>query len=140
MGIVRFVLSAARGNMPSYELMLSEINLKKSFRFLAASFLYGLLVVFGLILFIIPGIYFALKYGMVTYVIVDKNAGIGEAFGMSARITNGNKWNLLMLGILVMLVNIAGLLALLYGLLVSIPVTMIASAYAYDRLSKHISK
>ena len=136
MGIQKFFLSAVRGSDTKYELILSEVKLQKSFRFLSVSFLYTLLVLFGLIFFIIPGIYFGTKYMFVTYAIVDRDAKIGEAFSLSGKWTKGAKWKLLGLGILVILVNLLGVLALIYGLLVTVPVTMIASAYAYDRLSK----
>ena len=136
MGIAKFFLTAARESSAKYELMLSEVKLNKSYRYLAVSFLYVLLVLFGLLFFIVPGIYFGVKYMFVTYAVVDRDAKIGEAFGMSGKWTRGNKWNLMGLGVLIMLVNLLGLVALIYGLLVSVPVTMIASAYAYDRLSK----
>lgn len=135
MGFLKFFLAAARNKTPTYETILSEVKLGKSFRFLAANLLYGLLVLVGLLLFIIPGIYFAVKYGLVGYNVVDKDATIGESFRLSAEATKGNKWNLLGLGMLILLINIAGIIALLYGLLVSIPISMLASAYVYNKLS-----
>ena len=135
MGFLKLFLTAARNKTPSYEIILSEVNIGKAFRFVATGFLYVLLVIVGLFLFIIPGIYFAVKYGYTLYFIVDRNAKIGEAFSLSAQATKGNKWNLIGLGILIVLINVAGAIALLYGLLVTIPVTMLASAYAFNKLS-----
>lgn len=135
MGFLKFFLTAARNKTPTYEIILSEVNMGKAYRFLSAGFLYALLVFVGLVLFVIPGIYFAIKYGLAFYYIVDHNAKIGESFSLSANATKGNKWNLFGFGILVVLINIAGFVALIYGLLVSIPVTMLASAYVYNKLS-----
>lgn len=140
MGFLKFFLTAAREQTTKYEIILSEVNLGKSWRFLVTSFLYALLVIVGTILFIIPGIYFAVKYGLSLYFIVDRDAKIGEAFSLSSQATKGQKWNLLGLGILIILINIVGFIALLYGLLVTIPVTMLASAYAYNKLSSSKSE
>lgn len=135
MGFMKFFLTAVRGGNPQYEMILSEVKIHKSFRFLAASCLYVLLVGVGLLFFVIPGVYFALKYAFVSYFVADKDAKIGESFTLSAAATNGNKWNLLGLAALMVLVNIAGFFALIYGLLVSVPVSMLAYLYAYNKLS-----
>lgn len=104
-------------------------------RFLGASLLLGLLVVAGLILFIIPGIYWAIKYQFILPLIVDKKQGIGEAFTTSGKITMGYKGWLLGLAIVLGLINIAGFLALGVGLLITIPLTFMTQIYVYRQLA-----
>lgn len=140
MGVQKLFLAAARGKEVGYEIILSEIDLKKALRFIVAAVLYGLSIFLGLLFFILPGIYLALKYMFVTYAIVDRNVSVRDAFSLSSDFTRGNKFSLLLLALLLVLVNILGALALLYGLLVSIPVSMLAFAYAYDQLSKGTSR
>lgn len=135
MGFVKLSLAAARGSKVSYEIIMSDINLKKAGRYLIASILLMLLIGVGLLLVIIPGIYFALKYFFVPYLIIDKNMKIGEAFKASSKMTTGHKFSLFVLGILAIIVNILGFVALIYGLLVSMPVTLLAYGYAYNKLS-----
>ena len=58
-----------------------------------------------------------------------------EAIKESWRLTKGHKWSILRLAVLMTLVNVLGFLLLLVGLLVTIPVTMLAFVRAYRVLS-----
>lgn len=100
-------------------------------RYLAGSLLYGLMVVLGLLLFVVPGVYLALRYGFSAYAIVDGRKGIGEAFRESARITTGVKWNLLLYGLAALGLILLGILCFGVGLLVAVPVIMLATAHLY---------
>jgi uncharacterized membrane protein len=104
------------------------------FNFLIGNLLYALIIIGGFILLIIPGIIWSIKYRFFNYFIVDKGLGPIEALKESARITKGNKWNLFLFGLLLVLINILGALALLVGLFVTIPTTMIANAFVYRKL------
>lgn len=137
MGFMKLFLKAARQEGCSFEVILSEVKLKKAVRFIWASILLGLLIVLGFIFLIVPGIYFALKYQFVNYFIVDKDVGVREAFSLSGRATKRNKWRLMGLSILSCVTVLLGFLSLLYGLLVAIPVVMIAHAYSYHVLSRN---
>ena len=105
-------------------------------KFIVSSVLYGLIVIGGLILFIVPGIIWSLKFGLYTYLIVDKNAGPIEALKMSSRITQGVKWQLLLFNFLAGLIIIAGLLALVLGVFVAVPVVTLAGAWVYRKLEQ----
>jgi len=100
-----------------------------------ASLLSGILVFAGLILLIIPGIYFALRFSMVRFAVLE-GAGVMESFGKSTALTNGLKWQLLGFFAVMILLNILGAIALMIGLLITIPVTMIAFAHIYLALTK----
>jgi uncharacterized membrane protein len=104
-------------------------------KFTAGYILYSLLVAAGLILLIVPGLFFMVKYQYVIYYIADRDTDIGEAFGKSSQITKGIKWELFVFLILLSLINMAGVLCFFVGLLVTIPVTMVAMAYVYRKLS-----
>ena len=58
-----------------------------------------------------------------------------EAFKESGKMTNGHKWNLLLLLLLFLMITILGVMALGVGLLVAAPIVMIAQAYVYKKLS-----
>jgi len=51
--------------------------------------------------------------------------------GESNRITRGHKWQLFGFVLLLLLINLLGLLALVVGILVSIPVSTLAFVHAY---------
>ncbi len=104
-------------------------------KFLGAYLLMTIVVVFGLILLIIPGIIWGLKYMFAPLIVMDKKMRPFEALKESARITDGHKWDLLLFVITLLGVNILGLLCLIVGLLVTIPVTSLAFVHAYRALS-----
>jgi uncharacterized membrane protein len=83
---------------------------------------------------IVPGIIWAIKYFPMLYLVVDKGKGPAEAFSESATLTQGVKGQLFLLGILFFFINLLGFTALFVGLLVTVPMTMLASAYIYRHL------
>lgn len=134
LGLIKVLLAIYNGAKPKYGMLFDEAN--KIGRYFVASILYGLIVVGGLILFIVPGIIWSIKYKFYPYFIVEKNAGIWESMLLSGKATDGNKWTLLGLGIVLGLINLGGALLLGLGLLVTVPVTMLAGVYAYKVLAK----
>lgn len=99
--------------------------------YILGNFLYGLVVTLGIIALIIPGIYLALRYGFFWYAIIDGHKGVFAAFHESARITHGVKWQLVLFGLASMGAILLGFFALGVGVLVAIPVVMLASAHLY---------
>lgn len=107
------------------------------FKFLLGYILYSVLIIIGFILLIVPGIYLAIKYQYVQYLIIDKNMDVFEAFKESGKMTDGHKWNLLLLVLLFVGICILGVMALGIGLLISIPIVIVAQAYVYKKLSSN---
>jgi uncharacterized membrane protein len=104
-------------------------------KYVAASILYFLIILGGFILLIIPGIIWGIKFMLYPYFIVDQGLGPIEALKASARATDGVKFNLWLFGLLLGLINIAGVLVLGIGLFVSIPISMVAFAYVFRELA-----
>jgi uncharacterized membrane protein len=104
-------------------------------KYLGTSLLALLIVVVGLVLLIIPGIIAALMLCFSTYLVVDRGMLPVAALKESRRLTKGHRWKLLGLFGMIALLNILGLVALLVGLLVSIPVTALAFVHAYRTLT-----
>jgi uncharacterized membrane protein len=94
----------------------------------------GLIVIGGLILLIIPGIYFAFRLKFACYLVIDKNLGPLEAIKKSWKMTKGNVWNLFFFGILLGLINILGFICLILGLFITVPLSMLATAFVYRKL------
>jgi uncharacterized membrane protein len=110
-------------------------NPQPFWRFLGAEILAAIIIVIGIIFFIIPGIIASLGLGFVPYVVIDRAAGPTDALKESWRITKGNKWQLFLLGLVLLGLNFLGVLALVVGLLVTVPVTWLAITHAYRTLS-----
>ena len=108
--------------------------------FLLAQLAYVFIVVVGLILVIIPGIIWSLMFMFAPFIVIDKGLGPVEALKESMRITNGHKWQLFLLGLALIGINILGVICLLVGLLVSVPVSALATVYAYRFLEHQASE
>jgi uncharacterized membrane protein len=99
-----------------------------------ASILYGLIVVLGLLFFVIPGLYLAIKYQFYSYLVADKRLGAFEALRASGELTDGVKWPLIGFGVVTLGVAFLGLLAFGIGLLVALPVISFAYIVVYRAL------
>ncbi len=103
--------------------------------YLGASILYGLIVLGGILLLIIPGIYWAIKYQFTLNLVVDKKLSPVEALKESGKITQGHKWWLLGFGIVLGLINLATIFTLFLGLVITIPVTVMSQMFVYRQFS-----
>lgn len=130
-GVTKIALEFVDGKKPKFT---DLFYLRPAVNYFIASFIQGIITVIGFILLIIPGIIFSIRLSYVSYLIVDKNFGPIEAIKTSWKITKGNIWNLFFFGILLGLINILGLLCLIIGLFVTVPLTMLATAFVYRKL------
>lgn len=139
LGLIKIVLAFYDKRKPQFS-ELFAFDPKLILRYFLATLLYSLIVLLGFILLIIPGVYLSIKYGFYPYLIVDKNMGVFESFSKSGEIAKGNIWNLFVFGLLLMLIAIVGIVALLVGLLVALPVISLAEVYVYRKLVSSSSK
>lgn len=133
LGLVTIALKIHDGQKSEYSDLFSKIHLFIPYLF--GSVVYGVIVVVGYLLLIIPGLIWSIKLQYFSYLMVDKNMGPIDAMKESSRITKGHKWNLFLFGILLILINFAGLLAFGVGLFITVPVTFMANVYVYKNLS-----
>lgn len=134
LGMIKIALAFIDGKKPVFKDLFACYPM--FLKYIISAILYGLIVLGGTILFIVPGIIWGIMFQFFPYFIVEKNAGPVEALKMSARITKGAKGWLFLLGIVVALISMLGVLALFVGLFVAIPITMIAYAFVYRELLK----
>lgn len=138
MGLIRISLNIVDGKQATFNDLFADINLLGNF--ILGSILYGLIVLGGLILLIVPGIVWAIKYQFFAYLIIDQKMSPLDAIKRSGEITMGHKSDILMLGMVFMLINLAGALCLLIGLFATIPTTMVAITYVYRKLLGEVSQ
>lgn len=81
-------------------------------------------------------VYLAIRYLMARLAVLD-GAEILGSLSKSAAMTHGAKGHLLLLMLAMLGLNILGLMALVVGLLVSIPVSALALAHVYLKLKAH---
>ena len=118
--------------------MFSKLNL--FINYFICTIIENLVVGIGLILLIIPGIFFLVRFSLGLYVLVDRDLGPIEALQRSWKIVRGCSWKVLGLILVCLLIDFVGLCLLVVGLLVTIPITIIAFALLYRELEAQTFK
>jgi hypothetical protein len=132
MGLVRISLRLVDGRQPRYGELFGD--LPTFWRYVAVNFVFLLIILGGLLLLVVPGIIWSIKYQFAPFLIVDRNLGIKEAFKESAGITSDVKKEVFLFFLLVLGINLLGLMAFAIGLFITLPATMIAYTFAYRKL------
>lgn len=129
LGLARFSLNLVSGRDASVANLFSEGRLL--IRGVLATFLFGIAMVVGFLLLIVPGIYVIARYGLFLTAIVDRNCGIGESFAYSAKLTTNNRMNMFLIMVISFAAAVLGCLAFCIGLLFAYPVILLAWTVAY---------
>ncbi len=138
-------LRLSRGEKVDFNGLLTDFSGNKFFHYFVATLLVGLFVVAGLILLIVPGIIIGIATCFASYIIIDKPKDLSwkdktfwRAIKESYEMTKGYKWKIFLFLLVSIGVNILGLIALVVGLLVTVPMTIMALLTIYDKLKKEI--
>ena len=126
-------LKAARGDKLEIKDMFEAFQ--NYWNAVLANILIGAIVCIGFMLLIIPGIIFACKLIFTPYLVVDRKMEVIEAIKESWRMTNGHAWQVFLMGLLAILISIAGLICFGVGIIVSIMWTRLAFASLYHSVS-----
>lgn len=134
LGTLRIYLLVADGQPAGLKDLFSCGHL--ILKYIIGSIVSGFIIVGGLLLLLIPGLILSIKLQFWPWFMVEQNLGPIAALKESWRVTSGIKWNLFLFNLLLGLITLAGLLALGLGLLIAIPVSQLATAFVYRRLSQ----
>lgn len=110
-------------------------NPQPFWRFVGGEILAALIIFVGFVLLVVPGIIASVGLGFVPFLLVDRPVGPIDALKESWRITKGHKWQLFLLGLVLVALNFVGVLALVVGVFVTVPITLLAFAHAYRTLA-----
>ena len=102
--------------------------------FLLAFCVYSIAVVAGLVLLVVPGIYVAVKYALFGQVLATTSTTALEALRDTAALSDGRWWTLFPLLLMALLLNLAGMAFLGLGLLITFPVSLLATSDLYRSL------
>ncbi len=134
-GVTRITLRAHAGQPVSFEMLFGE-SWDTLYRFALAAIVAGVLIVVGYVLLIVPGVIVQVMLILFAFAIVDKGMGPIDALKESRRLTKSNRWQVFWFLLLMVLVNAVGAMLAGIGLLVSLPVSLLALTYVYKALDK----
>ena len=78
-----------------------------------------IIIVIGFFMLIVPGIIFACRLAFVPYLVIDQKMEAMEALKASWAMTKGHGWTIFAMALLAFLIVIAGLIVLIFGVLIS---------------------
>lgn len=125
---VRGALDVVEGQPVSFGAMFERWD---KLQVLIAALIIAVVSAVGFILCVLPGIVVIFLTYLTTFFIVGGGRSAIDGITDSVKFTANHVGELLLLALLSVLVIFAGILACLVGLLVAIPVTTIAAAYAF---------
>ena len=91
-------------------------------------------VIIPIILIIIPAVYISIRLQFYNYFLLDEESGIIESIKKSAEISKGYVGELFLLGAVLSLVILISTIPLGLGLIISIPLSTMATSYVYLKL------
>ena len=112
-------------------------NIRYLMGFATALFFQGFFVAISFLLFIIPGFVVLPALVFVPLVFADKYTTVNDAWSAvkySWNITKGHKKEIWILLLVIFLINMFGMILLMVGLLISVPVSLFAMANMYFKL------
>ncbi len=132
-GYTQLGIDVAAGKPPRAEVMWA--GWRQTISFFVVGSLVGLVVLIGTLLFVVPGIVWSAQFMMAPHFVVDRKIGPLAAMRASSIATKGIKGPLLTFTFWLTMLNIAGLLCLGVGILVTGPITTIAMGLVFREIA-----
>lgn len=82
-----------------------QTGLRTCLPVIGLSFLFGIALVFGFVLLIVPGVLMFLAWAVIVPVLVVENTGVFGAFGRSSELTKDHRWAIFGLAVVVCLIT-----------------------------------
>jgi hypothetical protein len=129
-GVSALYLTISRTGVHTYSLLWKAPRQWEGF---LGQIVMRLLTIVGMLLLLIPGIVWSIRYFFMPLLVLDRGMGIKEAMAHSARMTYGYKVRLVGYGIGFGAIMLLGILALGVGALVAIPVVALGYVHLYEK-------
>lgn len=132
LGFTKIMLLLLDDNFARVSDLLSSFRMFLSY--FVGSFLYGFGVIIGLFLLVIPGIYVAIRFQFYPYYIIEHGDTGIAALQKSFNDTKQMTLELFLFGITVVAANVIGAALLGIGIIITYPITTMATAIIYKGL------
>jgi len=130
-GLYLYLLKRIRGERVRTETAFAGFRRSLPQLFLA-SFVKEVLTMLGFACLLLPGIYLVIAWWFTLPLIIDKGLEFWPAMRLSRRVITKHWWKFLGFFLALGLLNLAGLMACLVGMLFTLPITYSAVMYAYE--------
>ena len=131
-GFLQICLDLYDGREPTFADTFGHLALGP--RFLAGQVIYLLIVMIGLVLLVVPGIYLGALYALFVFCMVSGEADLRHNFQQSAILSAGTKTYLFAIFVALLVLNLLGACLLGLGLFVTVPLSVLIMTAVYRQL------
>jgi uncharacterized membrane protein len=132
-GFLQICLALCDGDKPTYSDAFTQLILGP--KFLAGQILYLLMILIGLLLLVVPGIYLGVRYALFGFCLATGETNLMRSFQRSAILSTGSKTYLLWILVFLLALNVLGASLLGIGLFITIPLSVLMMTTIYRQLS-----
>jgi hypothetical protein len=133
LGLLQMCRALRNGKVPAFADTFAHLPLGP--KFLAAQILYLLLVVIGLLLLVVPGVYLGVRYALFGFCFAGGQTDLRRCFQQSALISKGATAGLLRVLAALLLLNVLGASLLALGLFITVPLSALILTDVYRQLT-----
>ena len=134
LGFIRNMFQTMDGEEPQFSAYGQEA--RKFLHYLVANILYSIIVCIGIMLLIIPGIYLAIRLQFFQqYIVSEERCSAIDALKKSWELTQGQAMPLFLLALVQIGLTLLGLILLVVGLFVAIPLIVMMQCYVFRQLT-----
>lgn len=138
-GFVAILMRHANGETVVFDDLFDLVD-KRWIYFAFLGIVKNLLIVLGLICFVAPGVYLAIRWMFAELLVIDKGLRPLEALKASSEMTEGVRGKLFLYALVSILLMIVGFFALIIGAVVAGIVLQLASIRIYKDLSAPVTE
>lgn len=138
-GFVAVLLKHSNGGTITFDDLFDVVD-KRWIYFAFLGIIKSALIFIGLLCFVVPGIYLAIRWMFAELLVIDKGMRPMEALKASSEMTEGVRGKLFLYALVSILLMLAGLLALVIGAVVAGIVLQLASIRLYKDLSAPVTE
>jgi uncharacterized membrane protein len=130
-GVDLYFLKRIRGEEATLSTAFSGFNIAFVQLFVVV-LVAGLLSMLGFLLLIIPGIYLSIAYGFARTLVIDKNLEFWDAMECSRKVISAHWFKFFGLMFVIGFCHLLGVLALILGIFIAMPICHAALMFAYE--------
>lgn len=135
LGFNRILLNIINGESYEVNTLFSQTNFSLVLNTIIGSVVIGIAIIVGLVFLILPGLYIAFRLQFFNYALLEQETpNFSDAIKTSWDMTKGHVIDLVVIAIVSAIIVIGGVLALIIGLFVAIPVISLMSVLVYKNL------
>lgn len=132
-GEVRLLCALLRGQPGEISMLFS--GGERFLPTLGVSLLFGLMLLGGFLLLIVPGVIILFKFWPCYYLVIDRSVPVMKSFGLASETTRGNSLNSFLIFLSAIGIGLLGVLACVVGTVFAQPLAMLVICCGYLMMS-----